>query len=79
MGIDRIQKCVKQLAVIEEEINESVSLSAYGLDSLKRVELVILLEDEFAISFNDADLTQNNFETINNIEKLLQKYGVKDD
>lgn len=78
MYIDEIRKSVSELANIGQQLDDVTNLSVYGLDSLKRVELVIILEDKFGINFHDSDLTQSNFETINSIGKLLQKYGVND-
>ena len=76
MYIDEIRKSVSELENIGQQLDDDTNLSVYGLDSLKRVELVIILEDKFGINFHDSDLTQSNFETINSIGKLLQKYGV---
>lgn len=78
MYIEKIRKSVSELANIGQQLDDDTNLSVYGLDSLRRVELVIILEDKFGINFNDSDLTQSNFETINSIGKLLQKYGVHD-
>lgn len=70
-----VEKCVRNLTGFEGVFDEKANLNIYGLDSLRRVELVICLEEEFDINFSDGDLTQSNFETIDSINKLLREYG----
>ena len=72
--IEIIEKCIKDMTGVEEKIDQNINLSAYGLDSLRRVGLVILLEEKFQLTFNDSDLTQKNFDTICSIDKLVRKY-----
>lgn len=75
--MNRICKCIRELTSVTTAIDENANLSIYGLDSLARVELVIVLEDEFGITFKDCDLTQNNFETVKSIARLLEEeYGI---
>lgn len=77
MSIERIFSCIRTLTGIQGELDDSVNLNVYGLDSLSRVELVILLEEEFGIRFNDRDLSQRNFETARSIYNLIKnEYGV---
>lgn len=77
MSIERISSCIRKLTGAEGELDENANLSVYGLDSLARVELVISLENEFGISFKDSDLSQNNFETISSIYRLIkEEYGI---
>lgn len=57
------------------EVDKSISmveeLMGLGMDSLSTVKLVILLEDEFNIKFNDDELFYENFSTIKKIEMLV--------
>ena len=73
---EKIVRCVKKLSNVDVDIEQTTSLNVYGIDSLKRVQLVIELEAEFDFAFNDEDLTQQNFETIENIQNLLERYGL---
>lgn len=54
---DRVQKIVaEQLGVKEEEVSlESSFIDDLGADSLDTVELVMALEEEFAIEIPDED------------------------
>lgn len=73
---ERIVRCITSIVKSSDEIEADIDINVYGLDSLLKVELVIALEDEFNISFNDDDLNQKNFDTVNTIMKLLVGYGV---
>ncbi|MCI9541424.1 MAG: hypothetical protein HFG39_10280 [Lachnospiraceae bacterium] len=73
---DRIKNCIKNIVGGSAEIEEDVDIKVYGIDSLLKVQLVIALEEEFNVSFQDDDINQNNFETINAIIELLRKYNV---
>lgn len=73
---DRIKNCIKNIVGGSAEIEEDVDIKVYGIDSLLKVQLVIALEEKFNVSFQDDDINQNNFETINAIIELLRKYNV---
>ncbi len=44
------------------------------LDSFSIIELVALIESEYQIRLNDADLEPENVATINKIESLISRY-----
>lgn len=56
------------------EINEDAELKLNGLDSLTLVSLIVSIEDEFQISFNDNDLDPNNLKTLKSIMRIMEKY-----
>ena len=66
--------------IINIEIDELMSypecakLSDMGLDSIKFIQFIIEIEEEFDIEILDSDLLLSNFETIENIFSMLQKY-----
>jgi acyl carrier protein len=44
-----------------------------GLDSLSIIRLVSYLEEEFSISVADEDLVPENFQTLNQINELIER------
>ncbi|WP_164744510.1 acyl carrier protein [Paenibacillus xylaniclasticus] len=71
------------LAKINKVLNKEISvdynsnLIDEGLDSIKCIDLIVHLEMEFDIEFDDEDLVIENFSTIHKISKqLTDKYGV---
>lgn len=55
-----------------DRLGENDSLLRAGiLDSTLMVELVLFLEQRFAISISDDDLTPENFESLASIERYL--------
>jgi len=59
---------------VGSEIDTKDSLSEIGIDSLKKVELIINLEDELNIKFDDGDLDPGKLVTVKNILELTEKY-----
>ncbi|OMD17358.1 hypothetical protein BJP50_16210 [Paenibacillus odorifer] len=66
--------------LLNREIQDTVDadLRNQGLDSIKTIELIVNLEVEFDIEFDDKDLVIDNFLSISKICSLLTgKYGVQ--
>lgn len=56
------------------ELEDTTSLYDAGvLDSLKIVQLTLFLQDEFHVGINPADITLEDFETIEKIQQLVQR------
>ena len=56
----------------EGELSNSTSLFSAGIiDSLKLMELIAFCEKTFNISINMDEVTINNFDSVNNICKLI--------
>ena len=55
-------------------IDENTDLMEYGLDSMTCVEVVVNLEEEFGITFDEEDLLVENMATIAGIKDLVEKY-----
>jgi acyl carrier protein len=73
-------KIIKILTDIRSEFdfNEDMNFFENGmLDSFDIVTLVTALDEEYKISIDGTDIIPDNFSTVNSIEKLLSKYGVK--
>ena len=63
-------------AVPEDEIELEDNLVDIGIDSLKKVELIIKLENELNIKFDDGELDPNKLITVKSILELAGKYVV---
>ncbi|MDD7316965.1 MAG: phosphopantetheine-binding protein [Bacillales bacterium] len=75
--MNKIEEIKKQLAVIAkvDAITDEMKLSELGLDSLDVVELLLQLEEQYDIHFDDIDMS--NFKTVGDllasIEQKLKK------
>ncbi len=75
--MNQIEEIKKQLAVIAkvDAITDEMKLSELGLDSLDVVELLLQLEEQYDIHFDDIDMS--NFKTVGDllasIEQKLKK------
>ncbi len=73
---DRVKKFLFENFYVPEaeEIDESGSLVVAGIiDSTGVLELVQFLEDEFGIRVEDSELLPENLDSIENIERFLNK------
>ena len=62
----------------EFDFSQDVNFIREGmLDSFDVVTLVMTLDEKFGISINGTDILPENFESIDKIEALLIKNGVK--
>lgn len=62
----------------EFDFNSDVNFIENGmLDSFDVVTLITALDEEYKISIDGTDIIPDNFSTLNAIETLLSKYGVK--
>ena len=57
----------------DELTSETPLLSSGLLDSLAVEQLLLYLEDELGVRFEDADYSAENFETVAAIEALLRR------
>jgi acyl carrier protein len=65
----------KILEVLErtDPLDNNVNLMEHGLDSLKTVQLIVTLEEEMDLEFDDENMLLENFETIEKIVKTVEK------
>lgn len=62
----------------EFDFNEPLDFIEEGmLDSFDVINLVTALDREFGISIDGTDVLPDNFSSVENIEALLRKNGVK--
>lgn len=68
--MDEIKEKFKEKLHLET-LDTSASLKELGLDSLDIVELLLELEDEYSIHFNDTDMVE--FKTIQDLLDAIEK------
>ncbi len=78
--VERIEKIIVNILRIEperiREISGDETLNRIGVDSVNFIEIVIGLEDEFNITFEDDELLLQNLNTINKLKDIItQKLG----
>lgn len=61
--------------VSEENIRKDDMLISLGVDSLEMVELMVQLEEELSINFNEADLELSKLKEVNDIINLVEEYS----
>lgn len=73
--LKRIIIVVKEFcAVNKDSISEATLISNdLGINSLKVIELMIGLEEEFDIVFNDGAIIMENFKSIGTISEIVSK------
>jgi len=72
---ERVDNIITEVSPIGGELNEKSKLKKdLGIDSLKLVEMLIALEEEFSIEFTLSDLDVNKFAVVNDVYKLISKY-----
>ncbi|EGD48918.1 phosphopantetheine-binding protein [Ruminiclostridium papyrosolvens DSM 2782] len=55
------------------QIGDDEDIGQYGLESIRGIQAMVLLEDEFDIELIDEDLLFENINTINKIKKTFKK------
>jgi acyl carrier protein len=74
---DRLIMLVKQVigpsAVFPDPFPVHTQLSDLGISSLKMVNLMLAVELEFDIAIPQADITPENFQSLNSIQALVEK------
>ncbi|EFM12157.1 phosphopantetheine-binding protein [Paenibacillus curdlanolyticus YK9] len=63
---------------LSQTLDENESLQSLGLDSVKLINLVIMIEKQYAVMFDDSELLNENFDTLNKImAKIDEKAGAR--
>ncbi len=72
---ERIENIILTVLKIEPEIIKELSpdetLNRIGVDSVNFIEIVISLEEEFNIAFEDDELLLQNLNTINKLKSII--------
>lgn len=69
-----INKCIgKYLSKPVNKIKNDENLFTLGEDSMNFIKVVVQIEDELGIEFQDYEIGKQNWTTIDNIYKLVEK------
>jgi len=72
---NKLIEVIKGLTPSDEEITDATILENLGFDSLKTVELMVEVEENFDIEFEESDLNTSKIQTVADLENLLKKYS----
>ena len=72
---DKIRKFISEELLFDDSrrIEDDQPLVGEVLDSLALMQLVEYLEDEFHIEVADEDVTPENFQTLNDLDRYIGK------
>lgn len=62
-----------QLAVSVDQIGLEDDLSAFGLDSASSIKMIVGIEAEFGIEFDDEDLIVDNFMNLKSLLSYIER------
>ena len=72
---DRVREIViqqGQLPVDAAQVSDNADLYALGLSSLRTVNIMLALEDEFDVEFPDESLSRRTFESVLSIAEAIE-------
>jgi len=71
--IEKVKSYIHQSAYVDKEKiqNDSLIFREGYFDSMGFIMLIAFIEEEFGIKTNDADLVEENFESINAISEFI--------
>lgn len=73
VGIHNIIKDILEIDAVEP----NTDLRDYGMDSMNAMRILVSIEEELGIEFDDEDLEIENVSTISKIQKLLlEQYNI---
>jgi len=64
-------------AEINSEFDEYSELGLLGFDSIKLMELIVLIEEKYDIEIADNDLVEANFRQVKDLINLIDAYVLK--
>ncbi len=74
MVTDKVKSYLNSIVPTGTSLQTDSMLITNGLvDSMSVVDLIVFLESEFKVKFDDTELTPENFDTIGSISNLIEK------
>ncbi|MCD1258643.1 acyl carrier protein [Paenibacillus athensensis] len=74
---DKISEIVAMVFRIDPENVKKMSgdelLSTIGMDSINCMEIVVNIEEEFSVTFNDEELLLDNLNTLNKLAQIVEQ------
>lgn len=68
-----IYDIIKRNTSSSVDINDDTSLAEMGIDSVEFITMIIVLEEEFSIRFEDIQLVYDNYRTIGQFVSVVQQ------
>lgn len=62
----------EQLISLDDSVTDDSNLYEEGLDSMAFMQLILLLEQEFGIVLDPADLNRDNFASLNKLSRFIE-------
>ena len=75
-SIKSIIEVIYSFSAIKGDISSTDNLLSIGIDSLRKVELIVALEDKFNIQFDDSELDPSHINTVDDVIYLVAKHTV---
>ncbi len=73
--VERIKNIISTVLKVDkekiDEISQDETLNRVGVDSVNFIEIVVSLEEEFNIAFEDDELLLQNLNTINKLQTII--------
>ena len=61
-----------EVSAVPEDVRDDVPLAQFGLNSMKQVDVLFGLEDEFDVQIDENDLKDNAFESVATMTDLVE-------
>lgn len=73
--VERILALIRERKILPaRKVDPGLPLGArYGLDSAALIALVVAVEEEFSVDFETEDMELENFSTVGQIARLVEK------
>lgn len=68
---ERVMKNVRLISFLGDEVKKDDEFAAIGVNSIDMVDLVVMIEDEFQIRFDDSVLNMENFRLVEDLINLV--------
>lgn len=71
---ERVYKVLEDISGVKKPSKADMLLEELAFDSLGMVTLLLSLEDEFGIEFDESDLNPFDLKTVGEVVDLIEKY-----
>jgi len=68
----KLKKIIDENLNMPTEINPDNELKKYGIDSITFIKIIVCIENEFKIEFDDENLDSNRLSTLNNLIEYVE-------
>ncbi|MEU8658892.1 acyl carrier protein [Actinoplanes philippinensis] len=61
-----------EVSAVPQDVRDDTPLAQFGLNSMKQVDVLFGLEDEFEVQIDENDLKDNAFESVGTMTELVE-------